>query len=488
MNRQIRAVGYVALALFGLVFLNLNWIQLVRANRLANDPGNVRLLLKEYAIERGPILAADVTTTLAQSQPTPSESLKFVRTYPTGPLFAHVAGYYSIVFGRDRLERSYNKALTGSGGVLTMQDLGDRLLGRGEKGDSVVITIDSRVQKATTDAIGSNAGAVVALDPLSGDVLALVSTPSFDPNPLSGHDTTAMRNIWKQLHADAAKPLLNRATAESYPPGSTFKVVTAAAAIENGKGIDTSFPPVAEYLAPQTSRPIANFGGRSCGGDMAAALKVSCNAYFARLGAELPRGALAETAKKFGFGEIPPLDLRSAASRVPSEEELRSPAFAAQASIGQFNVSATPLQMALVAAGIANDGKVPVPRLLKEIRDARGAIVEQAKSKIWKEAVSATTAATVRDLMVQVVDAGTARAAAIPGVRVAGKTGTAQVGREGAPPHAWFIAFAPADAPRIAVAVVVENGGNLGDEATGGRVAAPIARKVIEAHRELARW
>ncbi|MGH2767933.1 MAG: penicillin-binding protein 2, partial [Actinomycetota bacterium] len=208
MNRQIRAVAFAVLLLFGLIFLKLNWIQLVQAEELANHPANIRLVLKEHSIERGAILSAD-RVTLAQSQPTPTEGLKFLRTYPTRPLFAHVTGYYSIVFGRAGLERSYNSALTGGGGVLTMQDLGDRLLSRGERGDTVVLSIHSKVQEAAAKALGARRGAVVAVDPLTGDVLANVSSPSFDPDQLSSHDAKAIRATWEALQADPNKPLLN---------------------------------------------------------------------------------------------------------------------------------------------------------------------------------------------------------------------------------------------------------------------------------------
>lgn len=486
MNRQIRRVAYALLILFGAIFLNLSWLQLVQAERLAGHPANTRLLLKEYALERGAILSADGRT-LAVSRPTPERELKFLRTYPLGALFAPVTGYYSVRFGRAGLELSYNRALTGRGGVLSMQDLGDRLLGRGERGDALVLAIDSRVQQAASDALGSRSGAVAAVDPINGRVLALVSSPSFDPGPLSEHSAKVQGDAFDALRRDADRPLLNRATAESYPPGSIFKVVTAAAALGSGLGVDTSFPSVAEYRPPQTDRTIGNFGGRPCGGNMADAIRASCNTYFARLGAELPKGALEKAARAFGFGERPPIDIRSVASRIPSAELLRSPAFAAQSAIGQFDVSATPLQMALVAAGIANEGKLMVPRIVKEIRDARGLQIEEMRAEVWKEAIPPEIAATLRELMVSAVDSGTGRAAAIAGVRVAGKTGTAQTGRPDGSAHAWFICFAPADNPRIAVAVIVEAGEGGGNE-TGGRLAAPIARKVLEAHRSAAGW
>jgi peptidoglycan glycosyltransferase len=315
----------------------------------------------------------------------------------------------------------------------------------------------------------------------------MVSSPSYDPTAISSHDTTQITKAWNALQADPGKPMLNRAASQAYPPGSTFKVVTAAAALENGFGVSTSYPPTGQFLPPQTTLPIKNFGGEVCGGDMTAAFSESCNAYFARLATQLPQGALARTAEAFGFGSAPPLDIPAAPSRLPSETDLRSPAFVAQSAIGQYNVAATPLEMALVAAAIANQGKVPVPRLVKEVRDPHGNLVDQTQPAVWKQAVSPQTAATMTTLMEAVVDSGTGTAAQIPGVKVAGKTGTAQT-VAGQAPHAWFIAFAPADAPKIAVAVLVENGGDLGSEATGGKVSAPIAQKVLIADRAVRGW
>lgn len=487
MNKQIRAVGFLMLILFGVVFLNLTWLQLGRAEELANHPSNTRLLLKEYALERGAIRSVNGDT-LAVSVPTPEQQLKSLRTYPHGELFAHVTGYYSIRYGRERLERSYNEELTGKGGVVTMQDLGDRLLGKGQKGDTLVLSIDTAVQEAATAALGNRKGAVVALDPISGQVLAMVSTPSFDPNGLSQHSPEGQQDVWVALNQDEEnRPLINRAARATYPPGSTFKVITAAAALENGIGAGTSFPSAREYQPAQTDRVIRNFGGSTCGGDMAAAMTVSCNTYFARLAAEMPAGILEETARNFGFTETPPLDISSVASRLPDEDDLESPAFRALTSIGQFSVAATPLQMALVAAGISNQGRVPAPKLVKQIEDARGAVVEQTSPETWKEAVSASTADTIKQMMVNVAASGTARAASLPGVDVAAKTGTAQTGEGGDESIAWTIAFAPADNPRIAVAVMVEGAGPGSDE-TGGRVAAPMVREVLQAHRNVAGW
>ncbi|HVL50712.1 MAG TPA: penicillin-binding transpeptidase domain-containing protein [Actinomycetota bacterium] len=487
MNKQIRVVGFTMLALFGLVFVNLSWLQLVRAESLANHPSNTRLLLKEYALERGAIRSVNGDT-LAISEPTPDSELKSIRRYPKAELFAHLTGYYSIRYGRERLERSYNRHLTGEGGVVTMQDLGDRLLGKGKKGDTLVLSIDTAVQQAADDALGGRKGAIVALDPVSGQILAMVSKPSFDPNGLSQHSAQGQQDIWVALNEDEEnRPLVHRAARSTYPPGSTFKVITVAAALENGIGPDTSFPASSGYQPPQTDRVIRNFGGGTCGGDMRDALRVSCNTYFARLAAEMPAGILQETAAAFGFTETPPLDISAVASRMPDDDDLRSPAFRALSSIGQYSVAATPLQMALVAAGIANGGNVPEPKLVKQIEDARGSVVQQTSPKIWKRAVSASTASTIKDMMVDVAANGTARAAALPGVQVAAKTGTAQTGATGDDSIAWTIAFAPADSPRIAIAVMVEGSGPGSDE-TGGRVASPMVRQVLQAHRSVAGW
>ncbi|GAC1365849.1 MAG: D,D-transpeptidase PbpA [Actinomycetota bacterium] len=458
----------------------------VNAQHLANNPANVRVLLREYAIERGPIISADGKD-VAISQKTPNDNLKFLRTYPTAGLFSEISGYYSLVYGRGGLESTYNQQLTGQGGRLTMQQLSDQLLGQGQVGDSVVLTINSQLQQVATAALGSRKGAVVALDPATGAILALVSSPSYDPNPISSHDNAQSQAAGKGYQADPARPMLDRATSEAYPPGSTFKVVTAAAALQNGFPAATSFPPATQFLPGQTTSPIKNFGNENCGGDMTRAFTVSCNSYFAELGTKLPAGVLARTAQSFGFTTAPPLELPTSPSRLPKESDLKSPAFAAQSAIGQYNVAATPLQMALVAAAVANQGRIMQPTVVAEVRDPRGNVIQHSQPQLWKQAIDPATAATLTTFMESVVTSGTGTSAAIPGVQVAGKTGTAQT-VVGQAPHAWFIAFAPVQAPKIAIAVLVENGGDLGSEATGGKVSAPIARQVMMADRAQRGW
>ncbi|HEU5004295.1 MAG TPA: penicillin-binding protein 2 [Actinomycetota bacterium] len=489
MNRQIRIIALIFLALFGAVFINLNWVQLVNAGKLANNRANIRVTLRAYATERGPILTAD-NAEVAVSSPTPNDQYKWLRTYPLGPSYAQVTGYFSLVYGNSELESTENDKLTGSGGKLTMQSLSDQLLGNKTVGDTVVLNINNKLQQVATQALGAKKGAVVALDPNTGAILAMVSSPSYDPTLLSSHDTTSIENTWKVLQGNADKPMLNRATNQAYPPGSTFKVITAVAALQNGLGTNTTYAPVNQFLPAQTSNPIKNFGGETCGGDMTAAFTVSCNAYFAKLGDALPAGALASTAKAFGFDSNPPLEIPADASRIASDADLSSPAFTAQSAIGQYNDAATPLQMALVAAAVANKGTIMTPRLVKEVLDHQGNVIDQPKPAPWKTNVmSQQTAATMTQMMENVVNSpqGTGTAAKIPNVTVAGKTGTAQ-NATGAAPHAWFIAFAPAEAPQIAVAVLVENGGNLGSDATGGLVSAPIAKTIIQTDQQIAGW
>jgi penicillin-binding protein A len=329
-------------------------------------------------------------------------------------------------------------------------------------------------------------GAVVALDPKSGEVLAMVANPTYDPNPLAAHDPKAVRAAQKRLVKDRAKPLLSRATQELFPPGSTFKLVTASAALENGMHPDTQFPNPPALQLPNSNALLHNFGGEHCLGGIpkltiAQALQVSCNVVFAQIGLRLGADKLVAQAQAFGFDQDIPFEVPFAEGSIPPAESFKdAESFVATSAIGQQDVRANPLQMALVAAAIANDGVEMVPHLVREIRDADGRIVKTIGPEEFGRPISEKTAVELTDMMVNVVNAGTGIAAQIPGIQVAGKTGTAEDQPNGNP-DAWFVSFAPAENPRIVVAVVVLNGGSLGSEATGGRVAAPIARAVIEA-------
>jgi peptidoglycan glycosyltransferase len=323
---------------------------------------------------------------------------------------------------------------------------------------------------------------VVALDPRTGAVLALADFPSYDPNPLASHNQRTVRDAWNALNSDPNRPLLPRSYRERYFPGSSFKVVTAATGLATGTVTVTQpvYPTITQLPLPQSTQPLRNFGGESCGGPLPEALRVSCNTSFAQLGLDLGGDRLSNGAGAFGFNRVPPLDLPfGAASGFPEASAFaRDKPALAKSAIGQQDVSATPLQMALVSAGIANDGVIMTPHLMAEVRDSEGRLVERYDPKPWLTAVPADVAHTVRDMMIGVVENGTGTAARIRGVPVAGKTGTAQTGRDTS--HVWFTAFAPADNPRVAVAVVLEDKPNV-SEATGGTLAAPIAQTVLRA-------
>ena len=492
MERQIRRLGVALMVLFVIAFAQVNYLQVFAADRIADDPANAqRQLIAEYKVDRGSILAADGTTVLAFSRKSPGD-LRFQRRYPHGELYAHETGFYSFVFGRTELEQAFNDFLAGDAPELLQQTLTDLILGRPKQGATIVTTLVPEIQEAASAAAAAEAGdvAIAAIDPATGDVLALVSEPTYDPNLLASQDPKVVRDSWDVLNEDPDKPLLSRASDELFPPGSTFKLVTASAALENGFGPDSLWPNPNELDLPLTDATIENFGGSTCSGGsqitLADALRQSCNVVFGAVGLELGADALAEQAREYGFtaeaGEdLVPFDIPWTSGVFPAPETFaeREPAVAISA-IGQQDVAANPLQMALVAAAIGNGGVEMQPRLVTEARDPTGQVIAEFAPQEFSQPLSAANAAALTQMMVGVVESGTGTAAQIPGVTVAGKTGTAQHG-EGANPHAWFVSFAPAEAPEVAVAVIVLDGGSLSSEATGGQLAAPIARAVLEA-------
>lgn len=502
MNRRIRRLGIGLVALFGLLFAQVSYVQVFAAGRIAGNAANARRqIIAEYKVDRGQIITADGTV-IALSTPTSGHAaLTYVRRYPDGPLFADITGYYSQVYGRTELEQSMNSYLSGDAPELAISTLADLVLGRPKKGGHVITTIDSRLQRVASDALGSLPGAVVTVDPRNGDILTLVSNPTFDPNELSSQDTNAVRAAWERLNADPNTPLVSRANDELFPPGSTFKMITASAALENGFGLDSVWPNPHRLDLPLTTATIENFGAETCPGGSTTTLLIafthSCNVIFGEVGLELGAQTLADQARAFGFCPTdPPSRAECIEPTIPftipfASGRFPEPTYFAQndplvaiSAIGQDNVLANPLQMALVAAAIANGGEMMRPRLVTEIRDPQGRVIRQFPPEPYGRPISHATAAAMRTMMVSVVAGGTGTAAQIPGYVVAGKTGTAQHGGPGTAPHAWFVCFAPAgqdEVPTIAVAVIVLDGGDLGSDATGGRIAAPIARQVIEA-------
>jgi penicillin-binding protein A len=482
MNRQIRRVAVVVLVAFiALLAAPLYW-QVVAADRLANDPRNTRVLIKEYSIERGPIVLADQTE-VAQSVRSrkPGDPLEFVRRYPQGRRYGMVTGFYSLVYGRTLAEQEFNSFLLGRAPEQFGQNVTDLLTARETPGGTLVLTLDRATQEAAEGALGGRKGAVVALDPRNGAVLAMTTFPRYDPNALSSHDPEAIRRNWDRLVDDPNGPLLNRAAGALYPPGSTFKVVTAAAALENGVSMNQELPSPPVYDVPQTSADIRNFGGATCGDSsltLTEALEISCNTTFAALGVELGSEKLAAEAEKFGFNQPSPYQLPAATSVIPEDQDVPA---TAQSAIGQRDVRVSPLQMATVAATIANGGQRMGPFVARQVVSDKGSVVKRFEGEDFGQVIPERVAGDLRDMMLQVVESGTGTAAQIPGLEVAGKTGTAQHAR-GKDPHAWFIGFTGSGDRQIAVAVVVEEGGDVGSEITGGRNAAPIARAVMETY------
>jgi peptidoglycan glycosyltransferase len=473
----------ILMVLFGALLVNINYIQGFEAESLRARPGNSRQILDEYDRQRGPILVDGQP--IASSRAT-DDALKYLRRYSPGELYAHVTGYYSFIYGAAAIEKAENDVLAGTDDRLAFRRAIDVLTGREQRGGSVSLTLVPAAQKAAADglsALGRDVrGAVVAIDPSTGAILAMVSRPSYDPNRLTSHNGAKIRKAWQELTGDKSRPMLNRALDDTYPPGSTFKIVTAAAALESGRYQPGSKEPGPAVLdLPLTSANLPNESGAQCspGSDtttLLTALEKSCNTTFGAIGMQLGASALAEQAEKFGFNSTFKIPMTSAESVFP--DDLNAPQ-TAQSSIGQFDVRATPLQMAMVVGAVANRGVVMAPYLVEEVRAPDLSTLSQAEPHELSTAMSPQSAATLSDMLVSVVEHGTGTNAQISGVKVGGKTGTAQQG-PGKPPHAWFVSFAPAEAPKVAVAVVIEDGGGQA-EVSGNRLAAPIAKSVMEA-------
>jgi penicillin-binding protein A len=475
-NAPLRRVAISVLVLFTLLIINVNYIQVVRSDELRTDPGNTRVLTEEYDRERGSIVVAG--TEIATSVAT-DDRLTYLRQYPQGELYAPVTGYYSLVYGNAQTERSMNEFLAGNDARLFARRLADLFTGRDPSGGDVVLTLDPAVQEAAMAGLEGVTGAVVALDPATGAVLGMGSTPTYDPNQLSSHDPQGIRDYWEQLNGADRDPRLNRAIGDNYPPGSVFKVVVSAAALSSGEYTpDTVIPAPDTLTLPGTSTELENFGGSRCSSTgeqtLLEALTISCNTAFAQLGIDLGEDRVREMAEAFGMdGERREIPLTVEASSMGDPE---NDAQLGVSSIGQQDVRMTPLQAAMIAAAVANDGTLMAPYLVDQLRAPDLSVIDETDAEELGEPITAEVADQLTEMMESVVTNGSGRAARIPGVQVAGKTGTAEVS-ENVPDHNWFIGFAPADDPQIAVAVFVANGGG-----TGGDVSAPIAREVMQAY------
>jgi peptidoglycan glycosyltransferase len=481
-NDRIQRLGLILGVAFCLLLAALTRLQVVDASKLQNDPRNTRGLTESFSSDRGSIQTIDGT--LIANSDVSNDEFKRQRHYPEGAVFAPVTGYLSFTYGADGAERAFNDVLTG-GALPKGDDSLRQLFQKSRHTRDVTLTVNAAVQRIAASALGDRRGAVVALDPTTGGIIAMVSSPTYDPNPLSAHSQDAVRTAWDGLQNDKSHPLLPRAYRESYPPGSTFKVVTASAAFDHGADLTSKvYPTLKELPLPHSGgRSLHNFGGERCGGTIADLLRVSCNTGMASVGLDVGGDNMSAEAQAFGFDNKPPIDLPAAAAShfptAPDFKRLLEPGIAFS-SIGQQDVSATPLQMALVASAIANGGIIMTPHLMDHTSSEKGSILSRYKPSEWRTATSGATAAAVKQMMIDVARRGTATRAQIPGITVAAKTGTAQTGTANTS-HAWLIAFAPAEAPKVAIAVIVESQQGTGDAATGGRVAAPIAQQVMKA-------
>ncbi len=485
MNGPIRNLATALFVAFAVLIGGVTYTQAIIGPEYRDDPRNARLVTARAARERGTIITRDGTV-VAESFPDPDDPQVFRRSYPEGELYTHVVGYATVLFGATGLEASRSQDLV-SDRDATISGVINALFGGDLRPNGLRLTLDHDLQSAAAAALGDQRGAVVALDPRTGELLALVSSPSFDPNTLAGR---AAGPIGVALEDDPARPLLDRALRQTYAPGSTFKVITAAAALESGTAsAATAYPDPPQLPLPGSTAVIRNFAGGVCvdgtEASLAEAFINSCNTIFGQIGLDIGVDALVTAARDAGFGLEIPLELDTLASVIPDASTFRHDLpGVAQTALGQRDVQAAPLQMALIAAAVANGGEIMVPHLVAEVFSADAEVVEQTTPQVWRRAMNPSTATTLTDMMEAVVTAGTGRRAAVPGIRVAGKTGTAEVPDR--PPHVWFIGFGPVDpAPaerQLAVAVLVESGGAAGEDATGGTVAAPIAGEILAAY------
>ncbi|UWM50189.1 penicillin-binding transpeptidase domain-containing protein [Streptomyces carpaticus] len=481
MNKPMRRVAVFCGLLILALLVRVNWVQFVQADELQTDANNRRVLIERYAHPRGDIIVEGQPIT--GSVETDDNDFRYKRTYTEGEMWAPVTGFASL-FNTTLLEGIYDSILTGDDDRLFFNRTIDMLTGKDRTGGNIITTLNEDAQRAAFEGLGDKKGAVAAIDPRTGAILALVSTPSYDPSTFTGNtveDSEAWTALQKENNPD--DPMLNRALRETYPPGSTFKVVTSAAALEHGllDGVDTKTDYPEPFILPDTQDvPLDNLiKGRCQDASLRIALEDSCNTVFAGISNELGNEKMIETAESFGFNEEIFTPVRAVASQYPEDNRPQN----AMAGIGQASNRATPLQMAMVAAAIANDGKLMQPYMVDRLDAPNANVIEQTEPEEMSRPLSPENAQALQSAMESVVEDGTAFNAKIDGVKVGGKTGTAQHGENNADiPYAWFISYAMTDnGSPVAVAVVIENGSDDRSEVGGNALAAPIAKDVMEA-------
>ncbi|MBD0708405.1 MULTISPECIES: penicillin-binding transpeptidase domain-containing protein [unclassified Streptomyces] len=480
MIRYARRAAAFCLLLLVALLVNSARVMVFEADSLDDNPANRRIAITRYAQPRGEIVVDGRPVTASRDS---RQQLRWERTYPQGPLYAPVTGYSSQTYGTSLLEHAEDAVLSGTDPMLAPLPLWNELTRSRQPGGDVVTTIRAPMQEAAFRGLDGKRGAVVAVEPSSGRLLALVSSPSYDPGVLSGTGK-GVEDAWRRLNAAAGQPMLNRALRQTYPPGSTFKIVTAAAALDAGvvRDVDAPTDTPDPFVLPGTRQVLPNEAKGCADASLAAAIQWSCNTVLAGLGVKVGLTGMVDAVERFGFNDTG-LQVPSWVAASHFDREM-SPDQLALSSIGQFDTTATPLQMALVAAAVANDGEIAEPYLVERTTTSGGRTVRRAGGHGYRQAMSPATALRLRELMVRAVEEGTGTNAAIPGARVGGKTGTAQhgLGNTGTP-YAWFIAWAQDEQearPAVAVAVVVEDAEASRTDISGGGSAAPIAKAVME--------
>jgi peptidoglycan glycosyltransferase len=484
MNKPLRRIAIFCGLLILALLIRDNWLQYVKADALREDPDNRRVLIARYATPRGDIIVGGKAIT--GHAETTSGDFKYKRTYKDGAMWAPVTGFVSQAYGANQLESLEDGILTGNDDRLFFRNTLDMLTGKPKEGGNVVTTLNAAAQKAAYNGLKKQGGkgAVAAIEPSTGKILALASYPSYDPSTIAG-GSDADAEAWKKLDKknNPDDPMLNRALREVYPPGSTFKVVTAAAALENGlyKSADEKTDSPLPWTMPGTTTPLKNEGNIPCkNATLRVALQWSCNTVFGKVGSDLGNDKMLEEAKKFGFTEEQFTPVRSSAS-VFSDD--MAPSEVALSSIGQFNTAATPLQMAMVASAVANNGTLMKPYMVDSLQAPNVDTLEKTEPEKMSEPLSAENAQILQSMMETVVEKGTGKTAQIDNVTVGGKTGTAQHGENNSKnPYAWFISYAKVgDSAPVAVAVVVQDDNAVRENISGSGLAAPIAKSVMEA-------
>ena len=479
MNRQVRRVGVVLALMFVALFGMASSIQVLRSGELYADSRNVRASYETYKVQRGVILVSG--TPIVDSFAV-NDDYRFLREYDS-VIYSPVTGYFSIFSGSTGIERAMNTYLSGQSSAQFFEQINALLDGTPVTGAAVELTIDPDIQRAAWDALGNRKGAVVAIEPSTGRILAMVSKPTFDANLLAGHSYGEVIDAYQNYAEDSDDPLINRTIAgDLYHPGSVFKLVIAAAALESGLFTATSeFENLEVYRLPGTQAYVQNASRTTRGtGEtvtLETALARSCNIPFAMLAVELGEDRIRAQAELMGFGDSLEIPLEVTPSSYPSGMSLSEVGLT---GFGQFDVRVTPLQMAMVTSAIANQGVIMKPQLISSVVASNLNVLSQPVPSVLSSPISRETAGYLTRMMVDSVELGIAGRAGISQVAVAGKTGTAENGPTD-PYTLWFTGFAPAEAPQIVVSVVVEDGGGIGQNGTGNQIAAPIAKAVLEA-------